>query len=754
MTIRALRILPPLAIARLGSSPEPLENYDVRVVEGDPLGFRKLVPAATLKVDARSGAITGNAAPRSIRFKDSGGRVKPTAPFLEVWADTGGELVPLTLDLLAAENLTVADVKWTVRAGNHKAFRRTEDENDKVTAVIDAFSDHARKPLLGTCPNFVANKTLPFGHVQFIKPTKAFPEIRLRFTPAKGLVYGSTRHARDKDYDEVLYDSARGRWSGYTDDDKEPGALTTNPAPIYASVGTSSISKGYLDDECDGIVEVQIGKLKAIARFGAGPPDYAPDSFPVRTVADELEQALLGPEVSPEEVSQEWTEEILRRAFETIRLQNTAALNGNVMSDGQVANSMALQDTNWGPDDDSDRLLETIMAPAIVDNLALRALHQSIFTALASDTAAWFGQVLRDYDKVGDLTTAGRRRMPAMMRNADGMHLALTRRQVNGVRASGNRTATADNAAAVTFTAPTDPAAAEQPRLKAKPKNQTARAGRPLAVQAMDGSFAPKSIAFDALHEQLSYRAAGNPPGTLPTTAISNCFPGLEFDFRNVWKKMFEGIELHESDNFVVRVDAGFEDLERRRLIAIHVPGKDARQEVVVRVFGPNATGPEADLGNQAMEWANVFAELIAAAGKTVVCEFTRGRADVAVSPAVATKRFKLKVRRFFAPDSAVVAEDVLEAGELTQSLCSPWQNDYRECACYYWAASRPDYVNVEASPTGTSVGENWMQKRNVLPKQYLSDHSNDDRRLFTYVDIFKRWETVLKFEIEGRDSE
>ncbi len=211
-------------------------------------------------------------------------------------------------------------------------------------------------------------------------------------------------------------------------------------------------SRGYLDDECDGIVEVRLtrGKsvLAAFARIAAGPPDYAPDSFPVRTIADELEQALLGTEVLPEDVSPAWTEEIIRRAFETVRLQNTIVLNGNPVLDGQAANSMASQDTGY------NRTAEPIMAPAIVDTLALQALHQSVFAALSGQTAAWFGQVLRDYEKVGDLTNAGRRKMPAMMRNADGLHLALTRRQVNAVRGSGNASATAENPSAVTFTVP------------------------------------------------------------------------------------------------------------------------------------------------------------------------------------------------------------------------------------------------------------------------------------------------------------
>ena len=39
-------------------------------------------------------------------------------------------------------------------------------------------------------------------------------------------------------------------------------------------------------------------------------------------------------------------------------------------------------------------------------------------------------------------------------------------------------------------------------------------------------------------------------------------------------------------------------------------------------------------------------------------------------------------------------------AGRADAGLCSPWQNDYRECSCYYWASARPDFVNVEPSPS------------------------------------------------------
>jgi hypothetical protein len=288
---------------------------------------------------------------------------------------------------------------------------------------------------------------------------------------------------------------------------------------------------------------------------------------------------------------------------------------------------------------------------------------------------------------------------------------------------------------------------------KARPKNKTARSGVPLAVQAMEGTFAPKRIPTADLHKQLAYRAAGNPPGTLPTTAISNCFPGLEVDFRNVWKRLFEGIELHESDNLVVGWDQDHEALRLRRLVRIHLPD-GGTQPIIIRIHGPDTAGPDADLGNQALEWGNALAYVVQAAGQTLTCDFTKRRApDQVPFDTESTEAFPLRVRPFFEPGTVVVARELLGPGDLTQSLCSPWQNDYRECACYYWAASRPDYVNVEAGPAGTSIGENWMQPRGTEPKQYqVDDFTNEG--VFTYQDIFARWENVLRFEIQGQDSD
>jgi hypothetical protein len=422
--IAELRILPPLAIARFGAAPTPMDNYDAVVDPARPLGYRALRPAETLEVDAATGEIARTFVPDRLAFTQDG-LVRPVAPFLEVWALTdAGQLEPLTIELLRGEGATPDDVRWSVAVANRKAERRTHDPRDRIAAAAEV-ADHARHPLRGTCEHFWRGKSIPFGHVQYVKPTAAHPEIRLRFTPGAGHVYGASRVAppggpRIPNVVDVVYDGSRGGWLGHVDSTND---ITVPGGIYYGGADPSGESRGYLDDGCDGIVRasVQLGArtLTAVGRIGAGPPTYAPDAVPIRSVDDELEQALLGPEVEPDEATIERVEEIVRRAFETVRLMNAAAMNRG----GMAGHDRAYGRT--GP----------IMARSLVDDVAVENLHQSVLVALRSGSAPWFADVLRDYDEVGDLTDRGRRKMPAMMRGADGLHLALTRRQANLIRA-------------------------------------------------------------------------------------------------------------------------------------------------------------------------------------------------------------------------------------------------------------------------------------------------------------------------------
>jgi hypothetical protein len=279
------------------------------------------------------------------------------------------------------------------------------------------------------------------------------------------------------------------------------------------------------------------------------------------------------------------------------------------------------------------------------------------------------------------------------------------------------------------------------------------------------------------LTAQLHYAAEGNPPSTRPDSAISNCFPGLEFDFRNIWRRAFDGIELNESDNLVVAADQTHREFQTLRKLVGHRLLYVDHQSTFVRVNGPRVIGgpeneplPDSTNDTWVMEWSNSLAAVLRKAqGRFVSCWFTTGavnsgtgivsrrRKGRGLTPPGKLERMpeglvsqRLRVNALFEPSTAVIAEGMVRPGELTQSLCSPWQNDYKECACYYWAASRPDYVNTELVGPGETIGNSWLAKSRD-PKEYLDD---DSSRLWSYDELFEDWQGRLKFIIGGKDAD
>ena len=756
MTIQALRILPPLAIARLGSAPVPLDNFTAEVDPETPLDFRRIVPQETLLVDEQTGEITKSWTPTQVVFKDDG-KIRPVAPFLEVFAQTSPDtLEPLTLDLLAREGLAPGSITWSVSVANRKVARRTGHQRDVVLAELHRFSDHESHELEGHCENFVSPSAfIRFGAVRYIKPNTAFPQIRLRFTPAQGLIYGANK-VNDKILDEHkwlpkerrVYDARKG-WYGFeVPHEVEKGAgrrrpgqrfwNETLPPSLFAIAppappwlhGSVAISRGYLDDACDGIVTVALrtkaGKsLTGAARITSAPPMLVPDARFVRSLADDLEQVISGPNVPPDEpleVTRARAEEILRRAYETVRFLNVVVMNG------EPYQGRSPLDFDTMPAEeafDTNRLMRPVMAEGSVDTLAVMALHQQVFAALRGGAAPWFVRLLRRPDAVTDFTDDGRRKMPALMCGADGSYLALTHHQISTIERV---------AEAAPFQPPSDGATETVPDAPLlTPRNLTA---------------------------QIAYAVAGNPASSRPSSAIANCCPGLEVDFRAVWRRIFKGIVLREYDNLVVATDADVPDpvisgLAGHRLLRVNgvettgtmvgpSPADPAQPVVLATDDNPHGLAP--------FEWSNLLAAVLGT-GKAI-CDFTKEESWYQHQPWTGRKgdhiTVELEVRSFFESDTAVISHELAQPGELTQGLCSPWQNDFRECSCYYWASARPDFVNVEPGPTGGSTGDNWLQK--VRTGAYLPDDYADDR-LLNYDDLFESWELWLRFQIGGRDS-
>jgi hypothetical protein len=241
---------------------------------------------------------------------------------------------------------------------------------------------------------------------------------------------------------------------------------------------------------------------------------------------------------------------------------------------------------------------------------------------------------------------------------------------------------------------------------------------------------------------------------------------------------MFKGIVLREYDNLVVEVDADCDKfvvpvgddnslkpsfLKGHRLLRVVLPGvKDGVVPVMTQIKGPASSDPQGYIvlttdenpdGLAPLEWSNALARVVQHRNGRVICDFS---AEVSPEQQVgwtANPRnyvsFEFEVQPFFEETTAVISRALAEAGELTQGLCSPWQNDYRECSCYYWASARPDYVNVELDENGLSRGDNWMQKRRT--GSYVAD-DYVDARLIMYDDLFHGWESLLKFQVGGRD--
>ena len=763
--IKALRILPPLAIGRLGSADEPLDNYTLADPDpAAPLGYRKIVPAATLRVGA-DGGIVSDAPPRSIAFKTNG-RIRPVAPFLEVFSvDEEGELAPLTRD-------DVRHVSWRVLVANRKAFRRTGDKKDRIWARVE-IDDHKVHPLRGRCDNFMEGKRLGLGHVRFIRPNKGFPQIRLRFTPAEGRIYGPASSRKDSEVvyrvpeTNQVYDRDKGSWwlhgdethdadkagaakgaTGFRNETVPPSLFAIYPPAPPWLYDNKAVGRGYLDDSCDGVVEIRAilkdgRKLKAAARIVAAPPALAPDSLFIRTLADDLEQAVKGPVIEEEDAASARATalDVLRRAYETVRFMNMAIMNGNDFKDRPA---MALDSMPEEEAAGTERAIRPVMAPGTVDTFAIMTLHQQIYAALRAGAAPWFAPLLRRPDQVADFTDYGRRKMPALMCGADNNYLALTWRQIDAVTKAAHGAPD-----------PADSGPASDRRLT--PRNRTAK------------------LAATRLRE-INHAALGNPVSSRPAAAVANCCPGLEMDFRAVWRRLFKGIVLREYDNLVVETDSvedAIRSLRGRRLLRVYLPqdpdaesSSDATRARIVEtttpIRGPASSDPDGYIvettqqnphGLAPLEWSNALARVMRHQGETLRCDFSDEPSwdqQAAWTPDTHVT-VHLEVRHFFEDETAMISRALARAGELTQGLCSPWQNDFRECSCYYWASARPDYVNVELGEDGLSQGDNWMQR--VRSGSYVPD-DYADTRLLLYDDLFEAWEKLLKVQIGGRDMD
>jgi len=199
--IKRIWLHPPLAFARVGSSDNPCDNFCWGPDDLSPEGTARtrIVPMESLKV-AEDGAVTAYRPPDDpFVFKD-GDAFRPVCPFFELHAEwkIGGDVHTgaLTKAVLDQLGVPLETLTWRVDIFNLKAFNLTRSRGDRVEASVEIRGDcHGRRNLEGKSPvdggaALVPEKRhIPLGSVQITRPTDAFPELRLRFTPPAGKVY-------------------------------------------------------------------------------------------------------------------------------------------------------------------------------------------------------------------------------------------------------------------------------------------------------------------------------------------------------------------------------------------------------------------------------------------------------------------------------------------------------------------------------------------------------------------------------------
>jgi hypothetical protein len=232
------------------------------------------------------------------------------------------------------------------------------------------------------------------------------------------------------------------------------------------------------------------------------------------------------------------------------------------------------------------------------------------------------------------------------------------------------------------------------------------------------------------LTAQASYLVPGNPVVTRPEDAVANCYPGLELDVRNLDRRFFPGLVF----NFVEPADpsqrvpgkcygavVAYNDFIEDPDLQIGEPETERLYEELKKRCGiGNIRTVALNLYNELdadpdpfakgvwyLDWIEQKKRRLSTKRLTGlgVWRLVRGLQPGLVTIGLRrhdhpTQELTLKGwRRLFTDPVTGVINGAYQPGELMQGLCSPWQHDFRDCACHYWASNHPDIVMPEVYP-------------------------------------------------------
>ena len=177
-------------------------------------------------------------------------------------------------------------------------------------------------PLAGDSDNFWPDKSIPFGSVQFIRPTAAHPEIRLRFLRPR-FVYGASRPARrgrpPTDRTCATSSTTPAAAAGWATRTPTRGSPCLARSTRWTRRAAAAVTWTTAATAWSASLRVRGQTLRPSAG-SASVPRVRPGRAAGPQRGRRAEQALFGPECPGREARLEQAEEIVRRAFETVRL--------------------------------------------------------------------------------------------------------------------------------------------------------------------------------------------------------------------------------------------------------------------------------------------------------------------------------------------------------------------------------------------------------------------------------------------------
>lgn len=301
----------------------------------------------------------------------------------------------------------------------------------------------------------------------------------------------------------------------------------------------------------------------------------------------------------------------------------------------------------------------------------------------------------------------------------------------------------------------------------------------------MSDFIQPRNLTARAAHQ-----VVGNPTSTRMESGVANCFPGLEWDIRELDRRFFPGLVFQFIQTPLYPVPGILPVQQGAKLAwidSLHDPAlpftsDDAWVQKIRAVLEQNIgqinplsrgrwylqsftqhgkTFRMEDESGSPYEGEMVW-RMIRGIDAGIPLSITiRQRSDDTGEPtgtAVTLDGFR---RQYLDADGVV--DSSFKPGELTMSMCNPWSHDFRDCACHYWASNHPDVVlgpdedtlddGQPADAVDAQVKLDWIRRDRSPAGRVAAEATITQNRPFEidHFEMNERWQE-LPFVLEGRE--